>query len=133
MIALCIVGLPTLTRERMFESFRPPAYRWPAVVLMWVASIALALALVVKLTGLPLIVGSSPAPVMQLEVYSAETGKLLGHCRARRIKAAVVADPRLSSSEVAHCTGLRTTYPKRVVIVDAARWRTGRPSHSSGG
>jgi hypothetical protein len=111
--------------RRVLESLRPPEFRYPAIVLMWATAIVLALVLVLKLAGITSITGNSSAPVTQLEVYSAETGKLLGHCRAYRVEGAVIADPRPGSSEVARCTGPGTKPPGRVVIVDAARWYSG--------
>lgn len=106
----------------MLESVRPPEFRYPAVILMWAISIAAVLVLVLKFTRVAAVTGSSSAPVTQLEVYSAETGKLLGRCRAYRVEGAVIADPRPGSNDVARCTGLGTKFPGRVVIVDAARW-----------
>ncbi len=132
--------IPTPRRERIrraLESLRPPEHRYPAVVLMWVLSIALALVLVVELTGIISTTGSttdsSSAPVMQLNVYSAETGKLLGHCRAQRVEGTVIADPRPGSSEVARCTGLGAKPPGRTVIVEAARWYPTRPGVTHSG
>jgi hypothetical protein len=117
----------------MLESFRPPEFRYPAVVLMWVTSLALAVGLVLEVTGTISITGSSSAPVTQLEVYSAETGKLLGHCRAHRLGGDIIADPRAGTSEVARCAGLGTAVPRRVVIVEAARWYSARPGSAHGG
>jgi len=124
----CLGGNRALPRERIrrvLEGLRPPEYRKGVYVLTWSLSIALAVLLVLQLTGVT--TDSSTAPVTRLDVYSTETGKLLGHCRAYRVEGDVVAVPRPGCNEVPRCTGLGAKLPQKDVMVEAARWYSPRP------